>query len=396
MSMWRPRGRPAPEARSTVTIPSYVFGQQYSTGSYANVDTSSMTAPLQSVAAGSTIDLICSLSSGLPVGVFSGTGQDQRRRATPGYLEDPSGEGYGLPDWSYQALMSYLCRGNLYGNVAQEGPGGVPQQVILMSPDTVRPQDSPAGGVEWFVSGKKFAGRLWHTRINPVPGQLLGLSPISHKARTLGVSLRASAFGDQWFTDGAHPSGMLRNTESDLSGKDQAQTVKDRFMAALYGSREPLVLGRGWEWQQLQVSADESQFLQTLGWSEAQCARIFGPGYAEVLGYDSGGSLTYATVEGRATHLLVFSLSRWLNVLEALLTAMLPRPQYAKLNRAALLETTVIERYRAHELALRNGWKTPDEVRATEDMPPLPDSLGAVPNKPSAGAPPAQDTGAPA
>jgi hypothetical protein len=55
------------------------------------------------------------------------------------------------------------------------------------------------------------------------------------------------------------------------------------------------------------VPEEESQFLATQGYTEAQCARIFGPGFAEVLGYESGGSMTYANVESRASHLLVYS-----------------------------------------------------------------------------------------
>ena len=85
--------------------------------SYADVDVSSMEGSLQSVAVRSTVDLISSLASELPVDVFTGSGDARRQIATPGYLEDPAGDGHGLADWLYQGLESWLLRGNLFGDV---------------------------------------------------------------------------------------------------------------------------------------------------------------------------------------------------------------------------------------------------------------------------------------
>jgi phage portal protein BeeE len=144
------------------------------------------------------------------------------------------------------------------------------------------------------------------------------------------------------------PAGCSPTRKPSLD-QTQAKVAKERFLAALRGTREPVVLGKGWKYQQVQVSPEESQFLATQGYTEAQCARIFGPGFAEVLGYESGGSMTYANVESRSAHLLVYSLNKWFTRLERLLTEMLPRPQYARINRDAMLQSTTLDRYRAHE-----------------------------------------------
>ncbi len=199
----------------------------------------------------------------------------------------------------------------------------------------------------------------------------MGLSPISYLQTTLGLQATATRFGLQWFRDGAHPNALLMNSESQMS-PEQAQTAKDRFLAALRGTREPVVLGKGWDYKALQIAPEESQFLETQNWSSAECARIFGPGIAEVLGYESGGSLTYANVQDRGVHLLTYSVGKWLRRLERLLSQFLPRPQYVRLDRDALLETSTMQRYLAHQSALQNGWRTVNEVRADEDMTPVP------------------------
>ena len=35
-------------------------------------------------------------------------------------------------------------------------------------------------------------------------------------------------------------------------------------------------------------------------------------------------------------------------------------------------------RYQAHQISLNDGWRNRDEIRALEDLPPLPDGQGQV------------------
>ncbi|MFC9206134.1 hypothetical protein ACFT79_34090, partial [[Kitasatospora] papulosa] len=77
--------------------------------SYADVDLSRAESSLQAVAVWAACDLIASIISELPVGVFRGEGEDARKLPKlPGWLEDPDGSGHGLADWRYQAMMSWL------------------------------------------------------------------------------------------------------------------------------------------------------------------------------------------------------------------------------------------------------------------------------------------------
>jgi HK97 family phage portal protein len=351
---------------------------------FNEVDLSAAESALQSVAVRSAVDLIASVASELPVDVFRGKGAARQELPLPGWLEDPDGSEQGLPDWCYRVLVSWLLRGNLYGDVLERGPGGVLRQVDIFHPDRVHPQLED-GQVAWFVEGREVRSML-HRRVNPVPGQILGLSPVAYHAWTIGLSLTATRFGLQFFRDGAHPGGVLRNTESPLD-ETQAKKAKDIFLAALRGTREPLVFGKGWEWQQIQLNPEESQFLETQGFSAAECARIFGPGIAEILGYGGEGStLTYANLIDRDLHVLKYALNRWLRRLERLLSEFLPRPQYVRLNRDALLETDTLSRYQAHAIALDKRFKVVNEVRGKEDM--LLVEWGDEPNATPGAAPP--------
>lgn len=353
--------------------------------SYGSVDGSKFSNALQSVAVGSTVDLIASLGSELPLDVYRGEGSERRKITTPGYLQDIEGDGRGTSDTIYQVIMSWALRGNLYADILERSRmGDYITQFSPYHPDDVSVRKE-SGKPVWFVNGKRVGdpSAFMHRRVMPIPGNLLGRSAITAHANTIGVSLAATRFGQQWFTDGAHPTALL-TTDKGLTAK-QARTAKARFLEVFKGRREPLVLGNGWDFKPLQLNPEESQFLQTQGYSEAQCARIFGPGFAEILGYETGGSMDYANIESRATHLLVFGMNKWLRRLERLLTEMLPRPQYVRINRDAMLESTTLTRYQVHASALTNRWKVVNEVRNDEDLPPVP--WGDEPNTPTAAAP---------
>jgi len=334
-------------------------------GSYADVSVTPTTAA-QSVAIRTTADLIASLASELPVHVYAGSSDERRAAHMPPELEDPGGDGRGLEDWGYRLLWSWLLTGNAFGDVVDRDTYRL-RTVDLFNPDDVTAAIVD-GKPKWWVRGHEVPDeRFAHWRVNPMAGRLLGLSPIEHHATTIGVSLATSRFGRQWFTDGAHPSGMLYNTEVELT-PDQAAEAKAR-LAEKRGSGEPMVFGKGWQWSNIQITPEESQFLQTQGLSEAQCARIFGPGFPEILGLtdsSSGGRQTYANLVDRRQDLLVLSMNRWLRRYERVLSRFVPRGHWVELNRDALLEATTLERYKAHELALRNRWRTPNEIRRIE------------------------------
>lgn len=343
-------------------------------------------AASQSVAIRSSVDLICSIMSELPVKVYSGGGESRRQISMPPNIADPSGDGYGLADWIYQAGASWLYRGNVYGQEMSWRGDGKPSRVMLYHPDDVR-LVTVGSRKTWTVGGREAPQSTFvHRRANPLPGRTLGMSPIEEHAVTLGVTLGAARFGNQFLQDGTAPSSLLVNTETGIDA-DQARTVLERWRAMKSGTREPAVLGKGWEFRPLTMTPDESQFLEAMRFTEAQCARIFGAGIAELLGYETGGSMTYANVVDRRADALALSIDRWINREERLLSGLLPKTQSVEVDRDALLRSATLQRYQAHAVALANQFRTVNEVRRDENYPPVP--WGDEPTD----TPPAQPTG---
>lgn len=326
------------------------------------------------------VRLRADLVSSMPVDAFrrkpDGT---QVEIPKPLILTTPGGNRVDLCEWLYQGQMALDLRGNNVGLIVDRDSLSLPRQIELVHPDAVAVRrNAKTGLVEYRIGGTTYpSSDVWHERANTVPGRLTGLSPIAFAATAIGVALSSEKFGADWFADGAHPSAVLASDKdlNDPSGS-KARLVKDRFMAALQGTREPVVLGMGLKYQAIQVNPNESQFLDTMRWGVQQVARLFGVP-PELIGGDSGSSMTYANVEQRSLDFLTYGLGPTLARRERALSTLLPRPQYAKFNAAALLRTDLKTRFSAYQIAIGSKFMHPDEARAFEDWAPLSDDQKA-------------------
>jgi HK97 family phage portal protein len=333
---------------------------------YAAVPVNPTTA-LQHSAVWACVNLIAGSISTLPLYAYR-RGERDPLPDLPPILRQPSAT-MNLPDWTYAALQSLLLRGNCYGLIVDRaGAGLLPAQCELLAPDRVA-VNVPNGSVEYRVDGQVVdPASIWHVRAYTSAGSVVGLSPIAHARQSIGLGLAVEKYGAQWFGEGATPSGLL-TTDQRLVDKDAAD-LRERWYARHGGRHQIAVLGGGAKFQPISISPEESQFLETTRANVATVARYFGV-QPELIGGESGGSLTYANVEQRALDFLQFGLAPWLVRLEVALSALLSSTTTVKFNAGALVRTDLLTRYQAHESAIRAGWKLRSEVRELEDLPPV-------------------------
>lgn len=325
-------------------------------------------------------DLIGRLISTLPVHEHTKAGGVQRTLPTPPILDKPDGE-LDISNWLYQVIDSLLKRGNAYGLIQSYDNRGWPAQIMTVHPDCVSYQrKGRLGPIEWKLEGEPIdkwpAGNLWHMPAYTVPGSPIGLSPIRFAALTIGVGLGVQRFAAQWFRDGMVPAGLLTN-EDEVPAPIR-DLVKQMWRDALMGNREPVVLGDGWKYEQVSIAPEESQFLDTIQANDAQVSRFFGVNVEDIGGVRPGGSsVLYQNQEHTEIHALVRTINPWLVRLERALTAIRPRPRFVKINPDALLRVDAMTRAKVHDIGIRGGWRSPDEVRGLEDEPEIPDGKGA-------------------
>jgi HK97 family phage portal protein len=284
---------------------------------YAAVPVNPATA-LQHSAVWACVDLIASAISTLPLYAYR-RGERDPLPDLPPILRQPSAT-MNLPDWLYAALQSLLLRGNCYGQIVDRaGAGLLPSQVELLAPDRVA-VNVPNGSIEYRVDGQEVdPASIWHVKAFTSAGNVTGLSPIAYARQAVGLGMAAEKFAAQFFGDSAIPTGII--TTDQHIHHDEARALKERW-AVTYGQERPApwslhrgrgvaVLGNGARFQPISINPEESQFLETTRANVATVARYFRV-QPELIGGESGGSLTYANVEQRALDFLQFGLAPWL------------------------------------------------------------------------------------
>lgn len=367
------------ERRDVTNVDAFFDAMTHGTKSSAGVDVTTSKA-LRVGAMWSSAHLLASIVSNLPVDVFRGSGADKKPVSPqPGIVASPSLL-VTRRDWMYQAMMSLLLRGNAVGLTMERDALQRPKVVEWLDPDGVNIQQGSSLSAPTYTlreDGKTLPARdVVHLPAFLRPGSAIGMSPVEYHAETLGVSLAAQKYGAEWFASGGHPTALFQNTKQTIDPTKSA-TIKDRISEVLRGKREPLVLGSDWEYKAIQVSASESEFVNTMGYTDAQIARMYGPGLAEVLGYtQSGSSLTYSNRVDRSLDLLTYTAMPWVNKFEDFLTGVIAQPQTVRFNVNSLLRADNTSRHEVYKLDREIGLYNIDEIRGFEDQPPLPDGLG--------------------
>jgi hypothetical protein len=128
---------------------------------------------------------------------------------------------------------------------------------------------------------------------------------------------------------------------------------------------------RDWEYKPVSVPPDEAQFVQAMQLNATQIASIYGVPPHRV-GGTRGDSMTYSNVESENIAMISDTLDPWMVRLEAALADCLPSAQSAVFNRNARIRTDITTRFNSYRSARDIGLMNVDEIRALEDMPPLP------------------------
>jgi HK97 family phage portal protein len=337
------------------------------------------TSAMQHSAVWACVNLIAGSISTLPLAAYR-RGERDPLPDLPPILRAPSA-GWTLPDFLYATLQSLLTDGNAYGLIVDRaGAGLLPAQVELLAPHRVG-VTVPEGRLTYRVDGREVdPATIWHVKAFCTAGNVLGLSPIGHARQAIGLGQGAELYAAKLFGESAIPSGVLTSDQR-ISGQD-ARDLKELWKAYHQGHRDIAVLGGGARFQPITIPPEEAQFLETTRANVATVARYFGV-QPELIGGESGGSLTYANVEQRALDFLTFGLRPWLVRMEAALSALLSSTTTVKFNAAALVRTDLLTRYQAHESAIRAGWKLRSEVRELEDLAPV----AGIDNQPPPAAP---------
>jgi len=266
------------------------------------------------------------------------------------------------------AVAGAIVDGNFFAVLGPLGPSGYPDTIYPIDPMRVKCKYEDGRRIYEIDNVRFDQSEIMHVPGFTFPGEHLGVGILQAQRQGLGMSIAVNEYAARYFNGGTTPSVVLHTENADLSQED-ADLIKQKWLMHYGGrSREPAVLG-GIKVEPLTDNAGDSQLVESRQFDLTEIANILGiPGY--YIGAPNS-SRTYSNVAEEQLQLLRHSLMPWIIRFEQAFSDLLPRGQVAKFNLDAFLRADTLTRYQAHEIGLRAGFLTVDDVRKLEDLEPL-------------------------
>lgn len=236
---------------------------------------------------------------------------------------------------------------------------------ILANGSRVYPYSHPTRGVVEIPERE-----LW------VPKGFGGLSVIQYGARSMGGAMAAEKAGARLYDNDMRPVAVITRDEilTAAQRKMVKEGIQDGMMSAIEGGPLRLLEG-GMKYQQLSLTAEDAQLLETMQFKVEDLCRWFGMNPA-MIGHGTAVSNWGTGREQINLAFLQYVLSSYCERLEQGISKWLLGPAergriYAEFSVEGLLRADSAGRASFYSTMVQNGLMTRNEVRELENLPTM-------------------------
>lgn len=274
--------------------------------------------------------------------------------------------------------------GDGYAQILKSGnPRGYPTQLRLLDPDRMtveRENHTETGRILYQYQPQGVAKvTLLEDQVFHLTGfgndGLNGFSPIEFHRQTIGAALANIEHSGSFYGRGAMPSGVLEY-EGHFKDKQKMQEFLKEWNDNHQGSGNAYgtaLLQQGITYKPMTMSARDAQTVEMFKLNVRQIARIYRMPLHKIADMDAA---TNNNIEQEAIEFVQDTIMPWLERIAQEIKRKLFLPGddalFVEHVIEKLLRADIETRYKAYALALQNGFKTPNEVRALEDDNPKP------------------------
>lgn len=282
--------------------------------------------------------------------------------------------------WNYLLFCAGL-RGN-YFCVVQRNMAGAPVELVPVSPDRVTLRISPETGMPWYIINSRMIGMgvmvpaddMLHFMNMSFDGYL-GLSPIACAQDTIGLALATQQHGAVLFRQGGQVAGIIRHPGK--LGERAKENIAESWRnthGGVQNAHKPVVLEEGMTFEKVAITNEDAQFLQTRQFQVSDICRLYRvPPHklAEL------GRATFSNIEQQQQQYIDDCLTPYTRQTEEICGDRLffddERDNYeVHFDFTSMLRGDQLKRFQAYQIATLNGWMSRNEVRARENMNPIP------------------------
>lgn len=276
---------------------------------------------------------------------------------------------------------SKLVSGNTYC-LKDYDENGKTYAMYILDPFRTTPMVSPSGEIFYKVKADTLAGigedviiparNIIHDRSNCIFHPLVGISPLYAACISASMGENIQDNADSFFKNGSTPGGIL--TAPGAIDDDTAKTMKERWREKFGGRNRGnvAVLGDGLKFEQLQMTAIDSQMIEQLKWTAENIAAIFHvPGYKIGVGTQP----TYNNVESMNQIYFQDCLQGRVESMELVMTqgleSDLDAGEKIDFDLINLLRMDTATRYKTWKEGISGGFVAPNWARLQENMEPV-------------------------
>jgi len=296
-----------------------------------------------------------------------------------------------------QFLSSWVISKLIHGNtfVIKERDGrGVVIGLSVLEPTLVKVLVAENGEVFYELNTDKLSGipeksitvpasEIIHDRGECLFHPLIGISPLYAGAMSATQGNRIQGNSAKFFENMSRPSGMI--TTAETIPDETAERIKKDFEANFSGRNigRLLVMGDGLKYDAMSQPAQQSQLIEQLEWTVADVARCFlvplhKIGAGQDVKFSNMGEMNQ-DYYSQTLQLLIESIELLLDEGLGLTAGGGTQTLGIELDLEGLLRMDPVTRAARNEKAVKGGYWSPDEARATDNLAALPDGAGAVP-----------------
>jgi HK97 family phage portal protein len=187
--------------------------------------------------------------------------------------------------FTFWETMAGCCAltGNCYAQIVENKAGKV-AAIFPLHPNKTEPVRLADGNIAYRTTdGEKMGNwryippeKIFHVPLFSFDG-LKGLSPVALQRQLIGGARAAEKFGARFFGNGSKPGGILHPTTGAVIDETTISQVRESWQAMQAGINQGkvAVLPGDWTYQQIGLSPEDSQFLETRKYNRTDICGLF-------------------------------------------------------------------------------------------------------------------------
>jgi HK97 family phage portal protein len=330
------------------------------------------------------VSLISGAIASLPLRTLARSAGGTQVRANS-FLDSPGMDRLTPFEWK-ELVVRYLL---LHGAAPLQHIYGGGGQLVGLNPlhplgVEVDADDARPGGRRFTVRPQGQAPRTFDATtmtyvMGPSLDGVMGISPITAARLSMGTGLAGERTALRMHTNGAQISGVITPKDDNSLMPDDAKALKeivDRSIVGTDNAGDVVVLNRALDFKPWQMSAVDSQFLQSRTFSIDEVGRWFGVP-PHLLGLTEKSTSWGRASPSRTAGLHRYTLSPWTERIQDRLSPLVSARKSVEFDYAGFLASSPQDEIELLIAQVNAGLLTLNEARRIRNLPALPADTGA-------------------